>query len=124
MGEERAPVTWDEHGNMVPLDASHADRHRLAAAEIAALQPKLGEHRIMSHKEFFYARALELARGFDAIVKPGEGYLETVFLALCAGLIIFLLRISVFWPVLLGMAVVLALFRLWVRVVVERKPIF
>lgn len=121
MEEERGPVTWDEQGRMVPLDQAQSERLRRAAEEVAAGQPKLADSRIMTHKEYFYARCLELARGLDAIVKPGEGYWESVVFALGGILLIFFLRISVYWPVLAGIVFVIAAFRLWVRLVVQRK---
>lgn len=121
MTEEEGPVTWDENGKLVSLDEEQRERHRRAAAEIASLQPKLADHRNLTHKEFFYARCLELARGLDSLIKPGENYLETVFFTAVAVLGIALTKISVIWPLLLGVVAAIALFRLWVRLVVEKK---
>lgn len=75
----------------------------------------------MSQKEFFAWKCLELARGLDGLVRPYEGMLP-VALPVVGFIVLFLaLKVSVLWPVVVAPLALLVLFRLFVRVFIERK---
>ena len=75
MNEEpryEGPLTWNEKGQLVPLDAVEAARQTSITKDVMASQPELADHRRISFSEFIRIRCIEMATFIDDVFHPQE----------------------------------------------------
>lgn len=114
---DKGPLTWDENGNLVPLDSAEVIRQDIDRIAVRGAPDPVAPPKILSKEEKRRLRWLSVAEFIDAPFSRNEGGwviianpFYWIFLLGAFGICLY-----VVWPVVLGFVVIVGLLRLYIR---------